>query len=356
MAQRSSGELNYPEQRSWSTDGYTFTFAANHDSSPVTSQCYVTCSSKDGTATQMGTAYGDVKAWSVEINENVADVYAITERGMTPITLNQPVYLNPVTTGSVWDAGFTHPKMIYEVDGDVYAFSVITGNTVTSLLVSAGPASIKIDNDTYEDMPDHWQTINLYSYSYEGRTGNITTPTIGMSWDWASVSAPQDIAAQYAAVVAVTGTGGGSSVEAKTKLVARFAVDIEDPDDEIDPDDTGDDWDDPEDPDPPTHTLYLEVTGALSGRHNDPIQDRTFSYLPPQNDMEVGYGCGGYGGHGGGGGAGASTIVVYKFGTTKADSKQITTKAQRHGYGSGGGKGGRGGKGCILIYLPNTDS
>ena len=62
------------------------------------------------------------------------------------------------------------------------------------------------------------------------------------------------------------------------------------------------------------------------------------------------YGCGGDGGHGGGGGAGASTVVVHKFATNQANSKEVTAIARRHGYGSGGGKGGKGGDGCILVY------
>ena len=71
---------------------------------------------------------------------------------------------------------------------------------------------------------------------------------------------------------------------------------------------------------------------------------------PADQHKATGYGCGGDGGHGGGGGAGASTIVVNKFATDRANSKNIVTKPKRHGYGSGGGKGGEGGDGCILIF------
>ena len=103
-------------------------------------------------------------------------------------------------------------------------------------------------------------------------------------------------------------------------------------------------------PDEITRTLYITVTGALSGRHNDPGKDPSYSYLPADKSTIADYGCGGDGGHGGGGGAGASNVVVYKFATDKADSKEITAITKRPGFGSGGGKGGKGGDGCILVY------
>ena len=137
-----------------------------------------------------------------------------------------------------------------------------------------------------------------------------------------------------------------------TKLVGRFAIELEDAggvgpeSDWTDPGDYDDDWE----PDEPTHTLNIEIDGALSGRHNDPLNDTSYSYVPADKATVKDYGCGGDGGNGGGGGAGASSIVVYKFATNKADGKEITVKPKRHGYGSGGGKGGKGGDGCILIY------
>ena len=138
----------------------------------------------------------------------------------------------------------------------------------------------------------------------------------------------------------------------KAFLVGRFAIDLEDAGG-VGP---GSDWIDPGDYDPgwepedPTHTLYVTVTGALSGRHNDPIVDPSYSYIPSDKDTIKDYGCGGDGGNGGGGGAGASTVVVHKFATNQANYKEVTAIARRHGYGSGGGKGGKGGDGCILVY------
>ena len=154
---------------------------------------------------------------------------------------------------------------------------------------------------------------------------------------------------------------GGKSIDEisvdGTFLVARFAIDLHDAGGTVDPSlGGGIDWIDPGDWETdwetgdPTHTLELDVVGALSGRHNDPLHDTSYSYTPEDQKPQAVYGSGGDGGHGGGGGGGASTVVVYKFATDKANSKEITALARRHGYGSGGGKGGKGGDGCILIY------
>ena len=118
----------------------------------------------------------------------------------------------------------------------------------------------------------------------------------------------------------------------------------------------GDDWDEPGDwdeewePGDPYKTLHVEVTGATSGRHNDPLNDTSYSYVPSEKSTVKKYGCGGDGGHGGGGGAGASTVIVHRLATNQANSHEVTALARRHGYGSGGGKGGKGGDGIVLIY------
>ena len=97
-------------------------------------------------------------------------------------------------------------------------------------------------------------------------------------------------------------------------------------------------------------TLVFKAFSGLSGRHCDPMQDTSFLHHPSARSEQPDYGSGGYGGHGGGGGAGASTVVIYKFNSGKADSVEQIAIAKRHGYGSGGGAGGRGGDGCILIF------
>lgn len=132
------------------------------------------------------------------------------------------------------------------------------------------------------------------------------------------------------------------------RLAARFDINLR----EAGGTGSSSDWYEPGDwNDTPYSVLNLTVNGALSGRHNDPLNNNAnYSYLPADQDSVAGYGCGGDGGHGGGGGAGASTIIVNQFSTDKANSKTIVAKPKRHGYGSGGGKGGKGGDGCILIF------
>ena len=149
----------------------------------------------------------------------------------------------------------------------------------------------------------------------------------------------------------------GHASEKKTEevLVARFAIDLHDaggtgPNSPWhDPGDY-DESHDPDDPTEPRTTLNLTINGALSGRHNDPLHDTSYSYVPAERATQTVYGSGGDGGNGGGGGAGASTINVRKFATSRADSKSIVCKPKRHGYGSGGGAGAKGGDGCVLIF------
>lgn len=97
-------------------------------------------------------------------------------------------------------------------------------------------------------------------------------------------------------------------------------------------------------------TLVFTATAGLSGRHCDPVADPGWLYHPAPRTEVPAYGSGGYGGHGGGGGAGASTVVIYKFDSARADYVEQVAKIRRHGYGSGGGRGGKGGDGCILIF------
>ena len=121
--------------------------------------------------------------------------------------------------------------------------------------------------------------------------------------------------------------GESSEYETDEVMVGRFAIDLGDAggvgpgSDWTDPGDYDEDWEEGD----PTQTLYVEVIGALSGRHNDPIVDPSYSYIPADKDTVKDYGCGGDGGHGGGGGAGASTVVIHKFATNQANFKEVTT-------------------------------
>lgn len=102
----------------------------------------------------------------------------------------------------------------------------------------------------------------------------------------------------------------------------------------------------------PRNTVQVTLTGALSGRSNDPLYDDNWSYYPETPQAATVYGQGGRGGHGGSGGAGASTVVVKEYTPTEQQGVEMTATTQRHGYGSGGGAGGQGGPGCILVYYP----
>lgn len=94
----------------------------------------------------------------------------------------------------------------------------------------------------------------------------------------------------------------------------------------------------------------VTISSSRSGRHNDPLKDTSYSYLPSQPVVPKSYGKGGAGGNGGGGGAGASTIIVYSNDSESLFTLQVNTIIQGHGYGSGGGKGGDGANGCILVF------
>ena len=124
---------------------------------------------------------------------------------------------------------------------------------------------------------------------------------------------------------------GGSKSE--NALIARFAIDIREAD--------SDNWDEPGDDGPPGTTLNVTVTGATAG---------SCTGTPADNETVKGYGDGGDGGYGGGGGAGASTVIIYEFATSIAESVQQEAISRGPGTGGPGGKGGKGGDGCILIF------
>ena len=135
--------------------------------------------------------------------------------------------------------------------------------------------------------------------------------------------------------------------EEQEVLVARFAINL------YEAGGTGsagtaNGWDDPgdhddnRDPGEEPTTLFLRITGASAGAHD--------TEAPPAPEQQQVYGSGGNGGNGGGGGAGASSVIVYKFPTERADKKEITAIARGAGVGSKSSPGGKGGDGCILIF------
>ena len=288
----------------------------------------------------------------VEANESEATVYALVQ---IPIgdEHTSPLIPQGVASGDgnvTWTVSEGRYDFIRGGTAGCTNGSDASGFSIYAVTASAEPF-------IYE-YGEHWggqdrniNSHNAASFTYNGKTvyyGGVTTT---FSKD-PSMNPTLNASSSNIAWTMIYGTPSGDEYETKQVMIGRFAIDIEDAGG-VGP---GSDWVDPGDYDPeweegdPTHTLYVEVTGALSGRHNDPIVDPSYSYIPADKDTVKDYGCGGDGGHGGGGGAGASTVVIHKFATNQANSKEVTAIARRHGYGSGGGKGGKGGDGCILVY------
>lgn len=290
--------------------------------------------------------------WYVEANDTVATIYALiatkgVRRNASPGTVLATLpYPYPTSPGSrtytlagengayncgVQQAGdYIGPLVISEKYDDV-----------TTIIVQKNSSG---GTSTHTKPADGYVTYEGENYYYNSRY-----------WVYSGERVPTTVTEIVLSILPqIIGKG-----ESEQIMIGRFAIELEDAggvgpeSDWTDPGDYDyDDYPDPDerDPEDPTYTLNLEVVGALSGRHNDPLNDTSYSYTPADKETIKDYGCGGDGGNGGGGGAGASNIVVYKFATSRADSKEIVCKPIRHGYGSGGGKGGKGGDGCILVY------
>lgn len=290
-----------------------------------------------------------IKGWYVEANETEASVYIrIESQGLDtgPVEVPFPYARNSLHGNSrvTWTYSGAYHTLAHQSARQVIHLvaSDTQGDTITGTATDGRTSTIAANTPfTYNGKTVYY---NIYVSSWSDDV-TIMVPDFG---NGASIS----ISSSNAAAMAWIMVYGEPESKEEDTLVGRFAIDLEDADG-VGP---GSDWVDPGDYDPdweegdPTHTLYVEVTGALSGRHNDPIEDPSYSYIPADKDTVKDYGCGGDGGHGGGGGAGASTVIVHKFATNQANSKEVTAIARRHGYGSGGGKGGKGGDGCILVY------
>jgi len=287
----------------------------------------------------------ELYGWYVEANEDTTDVYAV-------IISDQYNLVSPFIPSDLIP-GNTYGRYILEtISGSSNLIKTVWMDGASIVNASLTPVATSL----YSPETGGWSMdYNAGSkFTYQGKTVyyGVVSATFEYwnSFGSGSRSASQQYDAPMLAWIMFYGMSG--SEEEKEILVGRFAIDLED----AGGDGPGSDWDDPGDYDPdweegdPTHTLYVTVTGALSGRHNDPIVDPSYSYIPADKETVKDYGCGGDGGHGGGGGAGASTVVVHKFATNQANNKEVTAIARRHGYGSGGGKGGKGGDGCILVY------
>ena len=315
---------------------------------------------------QIPSAY-QYNGYYVEANGTTADVYAVVgvPKGGSggEVPGDNPFGINsfPFSSGSYyfgWRNGSAKPKEYYYQLHNLPLFASFSNGYQTQVV--AASSSPTVDNWEFgisetqgPGRPINQSTQDIRTaFTYNGRTvyyaivsthGN-TNPDYFTSYNAGAINV--DVLSNAGRIAWLMLYDGATEYEEKTMLVGRFAIELED----AGGDGPESDWDDPEDSGDPEYTLYVEVIGALSGRHNDPIEDPSYSYIPADKDTAKDYGCGGDGGHGGGGGAGAATVVVYKFATNQAGNKEITALAKRHGYGSGGGKGGKGGDGCILVY------
>ncbi len=368
MAHNESGLMSL-DTRTYGLGGYIFGLSAQVGDSSTT--CIVTCTHEGQAAMRRQTINGKAEGWYVEADETEATVYAKirieaqeadTGGIVKPVPKASTVHLarGPITAGNyadeIWLTADAVTAQRYDNNKRHWAVMASSNPNSTYHYLEKRNGNVTTDQD---------YPLNS-SYTLNGLTVYYSVDTFG----WArEIIVCEPVEAQgnnpkYGGI-AWEMIYGRSEAEDGDKLVARFAIELAEADGGpeggwigpgggwIEPSGV---WDEPGDvdydwePGDPTHTLRLNVTGALSGRHNDPVEDPSYSYTPYDQDSVPGYGCGGDGGHGGGGGAGASTVIVRQFATGKAKSKEITALARRHGYGSGGGKGGKGGDGIILIY------
>ena len=330
---------------------YRFTVAYAYDQSLNATTLQALCG-REGhelkAATKKVAKQAEIVSWSIEANDTTADVYAVVK-----------IYLDKVRKSDFFPNGIKYGNAPvrngsdYEFDGAEVGIAWKVSES-SNILNSVGASKQFGTWESYNLYPSG-QKYNIKTktpspFTHQGKTVYVATVyTVERS----KKNLPVNIlGAEYSpdliAWTAIYGEKVGEDYEIKEVLIGRFAIDPHEAGA------TGPDsfWIDPLDWNiDPTTVLNLTVDGALSGRHNDPLNENAdYSYIPTDREKATGYGFGGNGGHGGGGGGGASTIVVNRFATDRANSKNIVTKPKRHGYGSGGGKGGEGGDGCILIY------
>lgn len=347
MAYTSSGELSVGS--SYTLGNYVFSLTATPDPGEGTTGVNVRCDKGDERARAASEVYGTVESWSVEANETVASVYL---RSKTSPPDTSP-YTLPIQTGGSASYYRTYNVRIHwkiSIGGNAVAISpgrgleYIGASTVPNHELVIGTETRSSDGQSTPITVDATR-----QYTHAGKTvyyGSTFYIYSAEGWDY--INFPYTVLPNNYGAVAWAVVYGASVEEPVEQIVALFSINLGDAGGYPG---GGGGWISPGDWNPdPTTTLHLTVNGALSGRHNDPLEDPSYSYIPADNTAQAGYGCGGDGGHGGGGGAGASTVIVRKFATNKANNKNIIALAKRHGYGSGGGKGATGGDGCILIY------
>ena len=344
MAYKDSEELKVNER--YPLGDYSFRIERSSVPGSSNDKIEAICTDKDGKNARKSIqvpSSTEILGWYVEANETEASIYITVSEHYGII---QPFLPSSLIPGSEYGS-----QILTITSGSSSLLKTLYYDYNNVVNASLTPVGTRFYNPATQGWGMGYGAGTAFTYA--GKTVYWSASTTPFDY-WNTFGTGQKSARQVlpANMLAWIMFYGESGEKPTDKLVARFAIDLED----AGGDGPGSDWIDPGDYDPdweegdPTHTLYVTVTGALSGRHNDPIEDQSYSYVPADKDTVKDYGCGGDGGHGGGGGAGASTVVVHKFATNQAGNKEITAIAKRHGYGSGGGKGGKGGDGCILVY------
>lgn len=342
MAYNDSGELPISQNR-YSLGGYTFELKVQNvhepGEDPVVS-VFAICRGPDGARETQAIDFPDgttIKSWNVEANETEASVYVKYNNGGTlkpgaPSAVNGQVYCTYQYGGSLRSFYPTNAQ------GAVLAGWISRPEwSITPVLLDSKNAVRNNWGQVISSVVVDGVTFYL-NHTASANAPIATEPSGTFLGSFESEeTAIQSLVSQYFDIVGAE------------ELVARFAIDLT-----TAGGGPGGGWDEPGSVEPEpgelTHTLTLTAIAALSGRHNDPLNDTSYSYMPADNLTEKPYGCGGDGGYGGGGGGGASSMVVRQIVTDKASHVEYTTRTKRHGYGSGGGKGGKGGDGCILIF------
>jgi hypothetical protein len=344
MAHTSSGSLS--PGSSYSLGQYTFSIQNVVSEGERILQAH--CSGPDGSA-----AHGisvpestQLLSWSVEADETEATVYAEV-KGRNPVEGDIHSVVLAETEGAGYHFGVgtgTHPY--YFLTLPITSTCTIVDNQLilASAIETSGTVWVnrRKNEDGSSSSGDTGYGNNYNQFTYEGKTVWYCLAGVVQANIDSGLVPVSEITEGSNALVAWTMIYGTESEGSINKLVARFAIDLEDAGGG-----PGGGWDDPGDTG--SGTLHLTVTGASAGTH-------AATNVPKNNGYRAGYGCGGQGGYGGGGGAGASTVVIYRFATSRAGSKDIQANARPHGNGSKGGKGGKGGDGIILVYysLPIT--
>ena len=335
----------------YSLGEYTFSIAIDYDSSLDATTIQVLCQQEGHELRPALKQFpGQIEAvsWSIEANDTIADVYVIIQSEGIIYNVQPGDFVAHIAGDSEYVPHYF--DRTYTLIGSTPAYSAGAVTIATSRSDGrsyTGPLVISdIQNGTWlhcEDSarPDFSVDIDISTpIQYNGQTYYYNNIYGLFMFDPVQYQTIQDAVLSILQEIVTTSI--------RDELIGRFEIDVHD----AGGTGTESHWVDPCDwNSDPNKVLNLTINGALSGRHNDPLNENAdYSYIPSDQNKVAGYGCGGDGGHGGGGGAGASTIVVNRFATDRANSKNIVTKPKRHGYGSGGGKGGEGGDGCILIY------